>query len=102
MSEWVKENAWKLNPAARNNPHRNAPTKFVSITLRYNDLLRCASVSDDARVSRESSDTVLTQEPIALSKVRVRVVGQRLHLALLTPIADVIGEQLARRPAVHG
>jgi hypothetical protein len=40
------EHAWKLNPLARADPHRNAPTHFRSTTSRNNDLPQRVPVND--------------------------------------------------------
>jgi hypothetical protein len=46
MSEWLKEHAWKVIPAARANAHRNAATQFASKTFPNNDVPRSISVND--------------------------------------------------------
>jgi len=67
MSEWLKEHAWKLNPAALSNAHRNAPTHSQSTTFRNNDALRGVPVSHGVCPRfRGWSDTVLTQDPASV------------------------------------
>jgi hypothetical protein len=43
----LKEHAWKLNLAAGSKAYQNTSRRCVSITSPYNDVLRCASLSDD-------------------------------------------------------
>src|SRR5688572_5307793 len=45
MSEWFKEHAWKLIPAARNNSHGHAPTHSPSTTSRNNGVHQSAPVN---------------------------------------------------------
>jgi hypothetical protein len=45
MSEWLKEHAWKLIPAARADAHRHAPTHSRSTTSRNNDVHRSVPVN---------------------------------------------------------
>ena len=74
MSEWLKEHAWKLTPAARVDAHQNPPTHHRSISCRYNEVLRDAPVSDDVHPGfRGVCDTVLTQKLNALRTMRVAV-----------------------------
>ena len=67
MSEWLKEHAWKLTPAARADAHHIPPTHVGSISSHYNDLLRDAPASDDVhRGFLGVCDTVLTQFSLRL------------------------------------
>src|SRR4026209_1286718 len=62
MSEWFKEHAWKLTPAARADAHEILPTQFRSTTSCNNDLSRRVAVNDGVDPGlRGSCDTVLTQ-----------------------------------------
>jgi hypothetical protein len=62
MSEWLKEHAWKLIPAALSNAYRHAPTHYLSSTSRNNDVHRSAPVNHSVWLGFQGvSDTVLTQ-----------------------------------------
>ena len=62
MSEWLKEHAWKLIPAARTNSHRSAPTHSPSTTSRNNDAHRRVPINHGVCPGfRGACDTVLTQ-----------------------------------------
>ena len=45
MSEWLKERAWKLIPAALSNAHRHAPTRPPSTAFRNRDMYRSVPVN---------------------------------------------------------
>src|SRR6185503_7651597 len=70
MSEWLKEHAWTLTPAARADPHEIPPTHVGSVSSRYTDLLRDAPASDD--VHRCRSRPVLP-EPRGLIRARLPI-----------------------------
>jgi len=40
MSEWLKEDTWKLTPLARADAHQNPSTRFLINNFRDNDLRR--------------------------------------------------------------
>ena len=45
MAEWLKEHAWKLNPAARADAPQSPPKQFPSSTCRNNDVHRSVPVN---------------------------------------------------------
>jgi hypothetical protein len=62
MSEWLKEHAWKLNPAARADAHQIPPTQFPINDLHDIDMRRSVAVSEGVSPGfRGPCDTVLTQ-----------------------------------------
>ena len=68
MSEWLKEHAWKLTPAARADAHQILPTHFRSMTSPYNDVRRRVPVNHSVDPGfRGVCDTVLTQNHDALT-----------------------------------
>ena len=63
MSEWLKEHAWKLIPAACSNAQRHAPTHSPSTTSRNTDVHRSGPVNHGVCPGFQgASDTVLTQD----------------------------------------
>src|SRR5436190_10878867 len=72
MSEWFKEHAWKLTPAARADGHEIPPTHFPSTTSHNNDVYRHIPVSDGICPRfRGVCNTVLTQFSDLLAPVRL-------------------------------
>src|SRR4051812_416634 len=71
MSEWLKEHAWKLTPAARADAHQILPTHFPINNFRNTDLLRHVPVTDALHQGfRGVCDTVLTQNRRRLTRTR--------------------------------
>jgi hypothetical protein len=71
MSEWLKEHAWKLTPAARADAYKIPPTHFRSKTSRNIDMRRRVPVNDGACPGfRGVCDTVLTQSGFQLPPTR--------------------------------
>jgi hypothetical protein len=74
MSEWLKEHAWKLTPAARADAHQISPTQFTPTTSRYNDATSSVPVNEGVYQGfRGLCDTVLTQNLVTLSAIRADV-----------------------------
>ena len=68
MSEWLKEHAWKLTPAARADAHDIPPTQFRINNFRDIAMLRCVPVNDALHQGfRGVCDTVLTQNSLGLT-----------------------------------
>jgi hypothetical protein len=73
MSEWLKEHAWKLTPAARADAHEIPPTHFRSTTSHNNDVNARVPVNRGVDPGfRGVCDTVLTQNAL-----RFRCFGHR-------------------------
>jgi hypothetical protein len=76
MSEWLKEHAWKLIPAALSSAHRHAPTQSPATTSRNNDVHRTVPVNDGVCPGfQEVSDTVLTQSRLHLPPTHIYEYG---------------------------
>src|SRR3954463_12201619 len=71
MSEWLKEHAWKLTPAARADAHEIPPTHSRSTTSHNNEVHQSVPVNDRVAPGfRGVCDTVLTQFRIRLTWTR--------------------------------
>src|SRR5690349_19123704 len=74
MSEWLKEHAWKLTPAARADAHQIPPTQFRINDFRNIDARQRVPVNDAVAPGfRGVCDTVLTQKSDALRTMRIDV-----------------------------
>src|SRR5690348_16109964 len=108
MSEWLKEHAWKLTPAARADARRNPPTHLRSATSRNNDVH--ARIPLNAGVDpgfRGVCDTVLTQNSNALRAIRIDVRPHALHYrrgfpALRRPERQIESETKTSRARADG
>jgi hypothetical protein len=72
MSEWLKEHAWKLIPAARADAHQVPPTHFRATTSSYNDVRQRILVSRGVCPGFQGvCDTVLTQRRDSVKRTNI-------------------------------
>jgi hypothetical protein len=72
MSEWLKEHAWKLTPAARADAQQIPPTHFRCNDFRNIDVRRRVPVNHGVDPGfRGACDTVLTQRALQLPPTHI-------------------------------
>ena len=105
MSEWLKEHAWKSTLPARADAHQILPTHSPINNFRNSDLLRHIPVTDALHQGfRGVCDTVLTQKPSELKRMRVRLhryvfVAPFVSVLKSTPGVRWLRSSIAHRPA---